>query len=216
MKRVFDVVVALVAMVVLLPVVVVIGIAVRVDSSGHVFFCQSRVTQYGRQFRMVKFRTMIDQAQSAGPDITVEDDSRVTRVGKLLRRYRLDEIPQLLNIILGDMSFVGPRPEIPKYVERYTDEMRATLLVPAGLTSEASIRYRNEDQMLSCVDDVDEVYIGTVLPRKMELNLRSIERFSLWAEAVTMIRTVVAVLQRDQSPHPAMVDERHTSATPRQ
>ena len=158
-------------------------------------FRQVRVTQYGKQFRIFKFRTMVNNADKIGTQVTTKNDARVTKVGKFLRKCRLDEIPQLLNIILGDMTFVGTRPEVVKYVDKYTDEMMATLLLPAGVTSEASIQYKDEELLLAHADDADETYINEVLPEKMKYNLRSIETFSFSSDIRTMLRTVAAVLK---------------------
>ena len=174
-----------------------IALAVKLDSEGTVFFRQERVTQYGKRFRIHKFRTMVSNADRIGSAVTISGDSRVTRVGKLLRRFRLDELPQLFDVLQGNMSFVGTRPEVPRYVERYTPEMLATLLLPAGITSEASIRYKDEGKLLKEAQDVDRVYMEEVLPAKMVWNLESIKRFRFLREILTMFRTVFAVLGKD-------------------
>lgn len=197
LKRLFDITVALVMLIILSPVFILISIMIAIDSKGGVFFRQERVTQYGRVFRIFKFRTMVADAESLGSQVTVKNDMRVTKVGSVLRKYRLDEIPQLINIVTGDMSFVGTRPEVVKYVERYTPEMKATLLLPAGVTSEASIKYKDEERLLETADDVDDVYVKQVLPGKMEYNLESIKGFSPIKEFKAMFRTVTAVLQKD-------------------
>lgn len=192
-KRVFDMVMASFLIVLLSPVLLVIAIAVKLDSKGEIFFRQERVTQYGRRFRIYKFRTMVKDADKLGSQVTTENDARVTHTGKFLRKYRLDELPQLINIILNDMSFVGARPEVPKYVARYTDEMYATLLLPAGVTSEASIKYKDEEMLLAEAESADKVYVNQVLPRKMQYNLKSLASFSLRAEIITMMQTVCAM-----------------------
>jgi len=197
-KRVFDVVVAIILFIILLPIYILISIAIKVDSKGPVMFRQVRVTQYGKQFRIFKFRTMVNNADKIGSQVTTKNDVRVTKTGKLLRKLRLDEIPQLLNIIIGDMTFVGTRPEVIKYVERYTDEMWATLLLPAGVTSEASIQYKDEEKLLENAEDADETYVDEVLPEKMKYNLISIEKFSFFGEIKTMGRTVGAVVKREE------------------
>lgn len=197
LKRLFDITVALVMLIILSPVFILISIMIAIDSKGGVFFRQERVTQYGRVFRIFKFRTMVADAESLGSQVTVKNDMRVTKVGRVLRKYRLDELPQLINIVTGDMSFVGTRPEVVKYVERYTPEMKATLLLPAGVTSEASIKYKDEERLLETADDVDDVYVKQVLPGKMEYNLESIKGFSPIKEFKAMFRTVTAVLQKD-------------------
>lgn len=193
-KRVFDVVTASVLLVILSPVFVVLAVAIKLDSPGPVFYKQERITQYGKKFRIYKFRTMVNHADKVGAAVTVDNDSRITRVGAKIRDYRLDEIGQLINVLKGEMSFVGTRPEVMKYVKCYTPEMRATLLLPAGITSEASIRYKDESQLLNTADCVDKVYVEQVLPKKMEWNLESIRRFRLLEEVLTMFRTVGAVM----------------------
>lgn len=197
-KRIFDIVVAILTFIILSPVFIIISIAIKLNSNGPVMFRQVRVTQYGKQFRIFKFRTMVNNADKIGSQVTIMNDSRVTKVGKFLRKCRLDEIPQLFNIITGDMSFVGTRPEVVKYVEKYTDEMMATLLLPAGVTSEASIQYKDEELLLANAYDADETYVNEVLPKKMKYNLGSIEKFSFFCEIMTMVRTVVAVIKRDK------------------
>ena len=192
LKRAFDFTVSFCMLLVLLPVLIIISVLIIKDSKGGVFYRQKRVTQYGRVFKIFKFRTMVADADKIGSQVTVQNDSRITKVGAVLRKYRLDEIPQLINILLGDMSFVGTRPESVYYVKHYTKEMFATLLLPAGVTSEASIRYKDEAELLKNAEDVDAAYIGKVLPEKMEYNLESIRRFSFWREIGVMIRTVVA------------------------
>lgn len=198
-KRIFDLVVAIITFIALSPIFIILSLAIKIDSKGPVMFRQVRVTQYGKQFRIFKFRTMVNNADKIGAQVTTKNDHRVTRVGKILRKYRLDEFPQLFNIILGDMSFVGTRPEVVKYVEKYTDEMMATLLLPAGVTSEASIQYKDEELLLSIADDADETYIYEVLPEKMKYNLRSIEKFDFFSDIKTMVRTVVVVVERDKN-----------------
>ena len=194
-KRFFDVTVASVMLVLLSPVLLVLAFLIAKDSKGGVFYRQERVTQYGRKFRIFKFRTMVANADKIGTQVTVQNDNRITKIGEKLRKYRLDELPQLFNIILGDMSFVGTRPESTHYVKCYTPEMYATLLLPAGVTSEASIRYKDEAELLDRADNVDEVYVKEVLPGKMKYNLEEIRKFSWWREIGTMVRTVVAVVR---------------------
>ena len=176
-----------------------LGIAVwiKVDSPGTVFYRQERVTTYGKHFHIHKFRTMVSNADEIGSTVTVESDSRITRAGSKLRRLRLDELPQLLDVIQSTMSFVGTRPEAVKYVERYKPEYMATLLMPAGITSECSIRYKDENKLLDGAGDVDKVYIEEVLTEKMKWNLKSIREFGLGRDVVTMFRTVFAVLGKN-------------------
>lgn len=195
LKRCIDVFLSSALLLFLAPVMLLIGIAVRLDSPGPALFRQVRVTQYGRQFRIFKFRTMVNHADRMGTQVTASGDARITRLGRKMRHYRLDELPQLLNIFLGDMSFVGTRPEVVKYVREYTDEMTATLLLPAGVTSEVSIQYKDEEKLLADVADVDEAYIHIVLPEKMEYNLKSLRDFSLIHELKIMVDTVIAVFR---------------------
>lgn len=195
LKRIFDIVVSLVLIVLMSPLLLVLSILIVLDSKGGVFYRQERVTQYGRKFRIFKFRTMVANADKIGTQVTVSNDSRITRVGAVIRKYRLDEIPQLFNILLGDMSLVGTRPESTHYVKNYAPEMFATLLLPAGVTSEASIKYKDEAELLNKADDVDKVYIEKVLPGKMEYNLESISNFSFIKDIGTMFKTVVAVIR---------------------
>lgn len=196
-KRLFDIVVSLIMLLILSPVFLVLAIAIKLDSKGPVFYRQVRVTQYGKEFRIFKFRTMVNNADKIGSQVTVGGDSRITRVGKVIRECRLDEIGQLLNILGGSMTFVGTRPEVPKYVEKYTPEMWATLLLPAGVTSEASIRYKDEAALLDAAEDVDTTYIQDVLPGKMKYNLRSIQEYSFFKDIETMFQTVFAVVEKD-------------------
>lgn len=194
-KRVFDIVVSLIMIIFCSPILLIISILIVKDSKGGVFYRQERVTKYGRIFRIFKFRTMVQNADQIGTQVTVSNDSRITKIGSKLRNCRLDELPQLFNIFLGDMTFVGTRPESVHYVKSYTNEMYATLLLPAGVTSEASIEYKDEADLLDQADDVDSVYINEVLPEKMKYNLNSIKEFSFFKEIATMFRTVFAVLR---------------------
>lgn len=193
-KRVFDIVVSLIMIILCSPILLIISMLIVKDSKGGVFYRQERVTQYGRVFRIFKFRTMVKNADQIGTQVTVSNDSRITKIGSKLRNCRLDELPQLFNIFLGDMTFVGTRPESVHYVKSYTNEMYATLLLPAGVTSEASIEYKDEADLLDQADDVDSVYINEVLPEKMKYNLNSIKEFSFFKEIATMFKTVFAVL----------------------
>lgn len=196
-KRVFDFVAAVILLLILALPMAVIAVCVKADSEGPVFYRQERVTTYGKHFRIHKFRTMVSNAERIGSTVTVSNDSRITRVGSKLRRLRLDELPQVFDVLEGNMSFVGTRPEAVKYVEQYRPEYYATLLLPAGITSEASIRYKDEDRLLNAADDVDRVYIEQVLPEKMKWNLESIRRFRFLRDILTMFRTVAAVLGKE-------------------
>ena len=197
LKRIFDFLVSLILLLIIWPVLGIIAIAVRLDSPGPVFFRQERITTYGKKFRIWKFRTMVANAEKIGSQVTVSNDRRVTRIGKILRGVRLDELPQVINILVGEMSFVGTRPEVSKYVEAYRPEFFATLLLPAGVTSEASIRYKDESRLLAEAGNADKIYIEKILPDKMAWNLEAIRKFSFHNEIRTMMRTVLAVLGKE-------------------
>ena len=194
-KRVFDVFVSLILLLVIWPILLILAIIIKIDSPGPVFFRQERVTKYGRRFRIFKFRTMVNNADKMGSLVTTKNDSRVTKVGSVIRKTRIDELPQLFNIFLGDMTLVGTRPEVVKYVDRYTDEMKATLLLPAGVTSEASICYKDEEKLLENAENADDTYVNEILPEKMKYNLKAIEKFNFFSDIKTMFRTVIAVLK---------------------
>ncbi len=194
-KRVFDIFVSVVLLLLIWPILLILAIVIKIDSPGPVFFRQERVTKYGRRFRIFKFRTMVNNADKMGSLVTTKNDSRVTKVGSVIRKTRIDELPQLFNIFLGDMTLVGTRPEVVKYVDRYTDEMKATLLLPAGVTSEASICYKDEEKLLENADNADDTYVNDILPEKMKYNLEAIEKFNFFSDIKTMFRTVFAVLK---------------------
>ena len=194
-KRTFDFCAALVLIVLLALPMAVIALWILIDDGRPVFYRQERVTAYGRVFRIHKFRTMVNNADKLGSAVTVGNDSRVTRVGSRLRHLRLDELPQIIDVLEGKMSIVGVRPEAVKYVKRYRPEYMATLLLPAGITSETSIRYKDEDRLLSAADDVDRVYVEEILPAKMRWNLKYIREFGFFGDIATMFRTVLAVLK---------------------
>lgn len=193
LKRAMDLLGGLILLIMLGIPMAIIAVLIKLDSPGSVFYRQERVTTYGKRFRIHKFRTMVANADRIGTAVTVGNDSRITRIGAKLRGCRLDELPQVLDLISGNMSFVGTRPEAVKYVEKYRPEYYATLLLPAGITSEASIRYKDEAELLKAADDVDQVYVEEVLPGKMKYNLESISNFSFFGEIATMLRTVFAV-----------------------
>jgi lipopolysaccharide/colanic/teichoic acid biosynthesis glycosyltransferase len=194
-KRAFDIVMSIVLLIILSPVFLIVFILIKADSKGAVFYRQERVTQYGKIFKIFKFRTMVQDADKFGRLVTINNDVRVTRIGQRLRKYRLDEIPQLLNIFTGDMTFVGTRPEVPKYVAYYTDEMKATLLLPAGVTSRASIEFKDEEKILKEVDNTDLVYVEKILMEKMRINLTSIRSQSNFYEVWCLFYTVASVFK---------------------
>ena len=195
LKRIFDIIVSSVLIVICSPIMLILAICIKIDSKGPVMFRQRRVTTYNRVFRIFKFRTMVNDAEKKGTQVTTNNDPRVTKVGKLIRGCRLDELPQLFNVFLGDMTFVGTRPEVEKYVAAYTDEMMATLLLPAGITSVASIKYKDEERLLEAAENTDEVYINEVLPEKMKYNLEALKNFSFFGDIKIMFQTVFAVLK---------------------
>ena len=197
LKRIFDLIVGFVLLLFLIIPMCVIAIMIKLDSKGPVFYRQERITDYGKKFRIHKFRTMVNNADQIGTTVTVDGDARITKIGSKLRNCRLDELPQLLDVLAGDMSFVGTRPEATKYVKKYSKEMMATLLLPAGITSEASIRYKDEAKLLDAAEDVDQVYVNDILPQKMKYNLESIRKFSFLREIRTMFRTVATVLGKE-------------------
>lgn len=194
-KRIFDIVMSIILILVLFPILVCISALIKIDSEGPVLFKQVRVTQYGRKLKILKFRTMVNNADKIGTQVTTKGDARITRTGRLLRKCRLDELPQLFNILTGDMTFVGTRPEVPKYTCHYTDAMKATWLMPAGVTSRTSIEYKDEERLLENAEDANKIYIEEIMPAKMVYNLQEIEKFSLFRDLNTLICTVIAVLK---------------------
>jgi len=196
-KRIFDIIFSILILLILFIPIIIISIAIKLDSNGSVFYRQERVTQYGKKFRIFKFRTMVTNADKIGTLVTVKSDVRITKVGKFLRKYRLDEFPQIFNILIGDMSFVGTRPEVTKYVEKYSDYMYATLLLPAGLTSYSSINYKDENEIISehlkDNENIDDIYVNYILPDKMKYNIEYIEKFSFLYDIKIMFKTFLSV-----------------------
>lgn len=195
LKRLFDIVVSLLLIILLSWLMGMIAIWIKCDSKGPVMFRQIRITTGGKEFRIFKFRTMVTDAEKLGTQVTVGQDPRITKSGRFLRKFRLDELPQLFNVLAGDMSFVGTRPEVPRYVAQYTSEMWATLLMPAGITSEASIQYKDEDRLLEGAENPEQTYVDIILPEKMKYNLQYIRKFRFWRDLKIMVQTVVAVLK---------------------
>lgn len=193
LKRITDIFMALVMLIFLIIPIIIISIAVKCTSKGPVFYKQVRVTAYGRHFKILKFRTMVVGADKIGSLVTTDGDRRITKIGKFLRKYRLDELPQIFHVVSGKMSVVGTRPEVPKYVDSYEKEYLATLLMPAGITSLASIMYKDEEKLLSDKDDVDTVYVEQILPDKMEYNLKYLRNFGFRSDIKLMFKTVKEV-----------------------
>lgn len=194
-KRLFDYFIGLILAIILAIPMIIIAIIIKIDSPGPVFYRQERVTRYGKHFKIHKFRTMVDNADKIGEAVTVDNDNRITNVGKKIRDYRLDELPQVIDVLLGNMSFVGTRPEAVKYVKKYKPEYYATLLLPAGITSDASIEYKDEAKLLNDVQNVDKVYMEEVLVQKMKYNLNSIVKFTFINDLKIMVDTIVAVMR---------------------
>ncbi|MBQ8014767.1 MAG: sugar transferase [Clostridia bacterium] len=194
LKRLFDITVSFLMLLFLSPLFLILAIAIKLDSKGPVFYRQTRVTQYGEEFRIFKFRSMVTDADK-GSLLTVGGDSRITKTGKFIRKYKLDELSQLIDVLRGTMTFVGTRTEVPKYVEKYTPEMMATLLMPAGITSEASVYYKDENELLDAAEDVEKTYLEVVLPDKMKYNLAAIKSFSFIDDIKVMILTVLAIFK---------------------
>ena len=194
LKRITDIIFSLIILIILIIPIAVIAEIVKATSEGPVFYRQERVTSYGRVFRIFKFRTMVQNADKLGTLVTTSGDARVTDVGRFLRKYRLDELPQIFNVLSGSMTFVGTRPEVQKYVDMYCDEYYATLLMPAGITSLASIMYKDEEKLLQNVEDADKTYVETILPEKMKYNLMYIENFGFLSDIKLMLKTVKEVV----------------------
>lgn len=195
LKRITDILFALLLVIVLCIPMLVIALCIKFSSQGPVMYKQVRVTTYGKEFKILKFRTMTVGADKAGL-LTTKNDNRITKVGHFLRKFRLDELPQVFHVLSGKMTIVGTRPEVPKYVDKYTDAMYATLLMPAGITSYASIKYKDEDRIIGEVTDpskIDETYTQMILPAKMKYNLEYIKDFSFTHDIGVMLKTVKQV-----------------------
>lgn len=195
-KRIFDLIFSIFFALISSPLMLVVAVIIKLDSPGKIIFKQKRVTEGGRVFEIFKFRTMVENAEKLGAQVTTGEDLRITKCGKWLRKLRIDEFPQIFNIIKGDLSFVGPRPEVVRYVKEYTPEMLATLLIPAGVTSTASILYKDEAKLLENAKNPDEVYIQEILPEKMKYNLDYIKKFGIIYDFKVIIKTVIAVLAK--------------------
>ena len=193
-KRIFDFLASLILLIILSPIMIILAIMIKLESKGPVFYMQERITKYGKKFRIFKFRTMVQDADKKGALVTMGQDPRITKVGNKIRKCRLDELPQLLNVIKGEMSFVGTRPEVEKYVNEYSNEMKATLLMSAGISSRASIEYRAEDEIvskyLSKGEKIDDIYVNRILPEKMKWNLEYIKKFNIWEDIKICFKTV--------------------------
>ena len=195
-KRIFDIVMSVFLIILFSPLLLATFIVIKLDSPGKALFLQDRVTQNGKIFKVFKFRTMVENAESLGSQVTAGEDPRITKCGRWLRKFRIDEVPQLFNILKGELSFVGVRPEVPKYVNKYTPEMFATLLLPAGVTSMTSIMYKDESKLLEGAENPDKTYVEEILPEKMKYNLEYIKNFNFWYDIKVMVKTVFAVIKK--------------------
>lgn len=189
-KRIFDLCFSFVGLIILAPLFIAISVWIKIDSQGSIFFRQIRVGKFGKEFKIIKFRTMVENAESLGKQITVSNDSRITTSGSFLRKYKLDELPQLFNVLKGEMSLVGPRPEVPKYVCLYTSEQRQILSVLPGITDLASIKFRNENEILAQAFDPEKVYIEQIMPNKLELNQAYICQSSILFDLYLILETL--------------------------
>ncbi len=194
-KRAFDILASLLILAVCSPFFLLLALAVKIDSKGPVFYRQVRVGRYNQDFKIFKFRTMVQDADKIGPPLTVGDDPRVTKVGRFIRKLRLDEFSQLLNVLDGSMSLVGPRPEVRKYVDAYSPEYMATLLIRPGITATSSIAFKDEDRLLNAAEDPEKVYVEQILPPKMAYNLEYMKNISLLNDIKIMFQTIGAVLK---------------------
>ena len=190
-KRIFDILASGIGIIILSPVLIIIALRIKTGSDGPVFFKQVRVGQGGKEFKILKFRTMVVDAEKLGRQITDGADNRITKVGAFLRKYKLDELPQLFNVFKGDMSLVGPRPEVPRYVNMYTEEQRRVLEVKPGITDLASIRYRDENELLGQAENPDEFYINTIMPDKLALNMEYINKSNIFFDIYIIINTII-------------------------
>lgn len=194
-KRTFDILVSFVAIVILFPFFIVVSILIKVDSKGPVIFRQVRVGKNEKNFEILKFRTMVTDAEKIGKQITIGEDKRITKIGRFLRKYKLDEFPQLFNVLKGDMSFVGPRPEVPRYTSLYTDEQKEVFKVRPGITDYASIKYRNENEILGESENPEETYINKIMNDKLKINLEYLKRKSIIEDIKIIFKTLVKIIK---------------------
>ena len=204
-KRTFDIVVSLLAIALALPFWALVAVAVKLDSPGPVFYHATRTGQGGRPFTMFKFRTMVQGAAASGPAVTRGGDPRITRVGRILRDLKIDETPQLVNVLRGEMSIIGPRPEHPRYVAHYTPEQRRVLAVRPGIAGPAAVRYRHEEKLLAAAGgDVEAVYLTTIMPEKLRLDLEYVERQSFLYDLRLLVQGACSVFRRYSAARPGL------------
>ena len=190
-KRIFDFLLSLFGIIILSPIFIIVSIAIKLDSKGSILFLQKRVGRHGKEFNIYKFRTMVTDAEKLGKQITVGKDNRITKVGAFLRKFKIDELPQLFNVLKGDMSLVGPRPEVPKYVALYNEEQRKVLDIRPGITDMASLRYKDENDILGKVDNPEEYYINVIMKDKLNLNLEYIEKSNVFFDIYLILKTII-------------------------
>lgn len=190
-KRIFDIVMSLIGIIILSPLLIIVSMAIKISSPGNILFLQKRVGKNGEEFNIYKFRTMVSDAEKLGKQITVGNDNRITKVGAVLRKFKIDELPQLFNVLNGDMSLVGPRPEVPKYVSLYTEEQKKVLSIRPGITDMASLRYRDENDILGKVDNPEEYYINVIMQDKLKLNLEYIEKSNIIFDISLILKTII-------------------------
>lgn len=193
-KRIFDFLVSLVGIIILSPIFIIVSIAIKLDSRGNILFLQKRVGRYGKEFNIYKFRTMVTDAEKLGKQITIGKDNRITKFGAFLRKFKIDELPQLFNVLKGDMSLVGPRPEVPKYVSLYNNEQKKVLDVRPGITDMASLRYKDENDILGKVDNPEDYYINVIMKDKLQLNLEYIEKSNIFFDIYLILKTIIKCL----------------------
>lgn len=194
LKRIFDIIVSFIGLLVLLPIFMIIAFIIKVDSKGPIFFRQIRIGKNGKKFKIFKFRTMVVDAEKKGMQITIDGDNRITRAGYILRKSKLDELPQLINVLKGDMSFVGPRPEVPRYVAMYDERQRSILKVTPGITDIASIEFRDENSLLAKSKNPEETYKKEIIPRKIELNMEYIKNMSVIYDIGLILKTICKII----------------------
>lgn len=195
LKRILDIVASVLGLIILSPVFLLVAVCIKLDSKGTVFFKQKRVGKNKKKFEIYKFRTMVDDAEKIGKQITIGNDRRITNVGKFIRKCKLDELPQLINVLKGEMSLVGPRPEVPRYVELYDEYQEQILLVCPGITDYASIEFRNENEILGCSVNPENTYISEVMPSKIALNMKYIKKISLTEDIHLILKTIFVLMK---------------------
>ncbi|MDP8206370.1 MAG: sugar transferase [Candidatus Electryonea clarkiae] len=201
-KRLFDFVVSLIGLVIISPILMIFAIRIKLDSKGPVFYRGQRIGLYGKQFRIYKFRSMVEKAEKIGPSSTSGDDPRITNVGSFMRRFKIDELPQIINVLIGEMSFVGPRPEVQKFVDQYTEEEKAILTVRPGITDWSSLQFPNEDEILDLhkdeYPDADEAYAIYIRPEKLRLQLKYVHNNNIVIDIIIICKTILAVVSKVQ------------------